>query len=639
MQPTESQIEEIKSKVTPALLKQPGVHGVGIGIKVKGGKRSDKLAIIVSVDKKLKPEELEKHLCIPKEYQGVPTDVIESERFSLLTDQKFRVDAEQKTNKKMPEANDIASYRPLRGGCQVDPHDGSWGSLGIVVFDQNSNPGILTCNHVMKTNILRQGTEAVVANVTTRAVENDCAYAQLVYNGPNPIDWYNWIIDIGPIQGTYTVTVADAGKTAVRKRGAMTLLSHGKISQVGYTGIDADGNDMPRAFLVNGDKGGSFSSYGDSGSAVVDDQNQILGMVQSGNNAGITACIYIDDVVAALNITIPTEHMPPLFVVHEGKGAGNRGDGWVWGASAEPSLTQINPDHLWPTSSNNYGTYTAPRIYTFRGVNPTSNNSEERQILVHQDGSGRDWLFCGSSDGTTWTADGACPNNENAYNIFGPPNGIIYRGVFYMFWALQDGADATKQWMWMGTNDTKAWTNKSLVPPNSNDSVGTTDAPGLCVYKGKLYIVHQGQNADSNLWLTTMDENGFSSDQIIVTKGGGYSRTSGTPALATFKGKMYMFHEDSGDNGNIKYNIFDGATWTDDALVSGNLKTSGPPALFVYNGKLICLREGGGNSGVIWYSETTDGTTWTDKQLKTPAGTPFGIHGTPSAAIFPVNAT
>lgn len=73
------EIRRIKAEVEAELLKLPGVTAVDIGHKIVGGKKTDVLAIRVYVEKKKDVPEEE---VVPKQIQGVPTDVIER-RFVL----------------------------------------------------------------------------------------------------------------------------------------------------------------------------------------------------------------------------------------------------------------------------------------------------------------------------------------------------------------------------------------------------------------------------------------------------------------------------------------------------------------------------------------------------------------------------
>ena len=66
------------SSVEADLLKLPGVTGVDIGPKIVKGKKTNVMAIRVYVKKKRKVPG-----AIPKEIEGVPTDVIDDFRLAL----------------------------------------------------------------------------------------------------------------------------------------------------------------------------------------------------------------------------------------------------------------------------------------------------------------------------------------------------------------------------------------------------------------------------------------------------------------------------------------------------------------------------------------------------------------------------
>jgi hypothetical protein len=68
------EIRRIKEEVESQLLKLPGVNGVDIGPKIVGGRETGQMVIRVYVTKKHDVPEAE---AIPKEIQGIPTDVIE----------------------------------------------------------------------------------------------------------------------------------------------------------------------------------------------------------------------------------------------------------------------------------------------------------------------------------------------------------------------------------------------------------------------------------------------------------------------------------------------------------------------------------------------------------------------------------
>jgi hypothetical protein len=74
-----SEIQRIKEEVESELLKLPGVTGVDVGYRYAGGNKTDVLAIRVYVEEK---KDVPEDVAVPRQIQGVPTDVIER-RFVL----------------------------------------------------------------------------------------------------------------------------------------------------------------------------------------------------------------------------------------------------------------------------------------------------------------------------------------------------------------------------------------------------------------------------------------------------------------------------------------------------------------------------------------------------------------------------
>ena len=70
-------IRGLKKAVAARLHAIPGVHAVGVGPKVVGGKKTDELAITVFVVRKKKPEQLAKEELVPTEIEGIKTDVVQ----------------------------------------------------------------------------------------------------------------------------------------------------------------------------------------------------------------------------------------------------------------------------------------------------------------------------------------------------------------------------------------------------------------------------------------------------------------------------------------------------------------------------------------------------------------------------------
>jgi hypothetical protein len=69
-----AEIRLIKAKIEGELLKLPGVVGVDIGNKYIGGKKTEIIAIRILVKEK---KDVTAKEAIPKEIEGVPTDIIQ----------------------------------------------------------------------------------------------------------------------------------------------------------------------------------------------------------------------------------------------------------------------------------------------------------------------------------------------------------------------------------------------------------------------------------------------------------------------------------------------------------------------------------------------------------------------------------
>lgn len=70
-------VRAVKAKYEDSLLKLPGVIGVGVGMRQRGGQWTDEVCIVVSVQNKLPADALDPKEIVPHELDGVPVDVLE----------------------------------------------------------------------------------------------------------------------------------------------------------------------------------------------------------------------------------------------------------------------------------------------------------------------------------------------------------------------------------------------------------------------------------------------------------------------------------------------------------------------------------------------------------------------------------
>ncbi len=76
-EPQTDRVSAVKAKYESELMARPGVVGVGVGLRQRGGERTDEVVIVVMVQKKLPPDQLPPNERIPPQLEGVPVDVQE----------------------------------------------------------------------------------------------------------------------------------------------------------------------------------------------------------------------------------------------------------------------------------------------------------------------------------------------------------------------------------------------------------------------------------------------------------------------------------------------------------------------------------------------------------------------------------
>jgi hypothetical protein len=319
------------SGVRRELLAREYVVAAGIGYKTVGGTRTDDLSIVCSVVKKVPEALLATDDLVPGEIRGIPTDVVET---GILRAQLERTDR----------------WRPAPGGVSIGHPSVTAGTLGCLVR-KNGETLILSNNHVMAAEnaaaigdpILQPGpydggsdpgdriavleefvpirflstepsdctvarTVAVLANalayllgsgtrllaVRLQEEENrvDAALARPV----NPADLSEEILELGTIRA-----IGSAGLgTPVRKSGRTTGLTSDEILQVDVTADITYGAGRTARF-TDQIMAGAMSGGGDSGSAVLDAENNLVGLLFAGSDT-TTVINPIGHVVDALGI-------------------------------------------------------------------------------------------------------------------------------------------------------------------------------------------------------------------------------------------------------------------------------------------------------------------------------------------------
>ena len=124
-------IRAVKERHGAAIMAKENVVGMGVGYKETKGIKTDRMALVVMVRKKVSVKELKERDVIPAEIEGVVTDVIEVGEIVAL---QARTDR----------------WRPAPGGVSIGHYKITAGTLGVLVRDAETNEMlILSNNHVM----------------------------------------------------------------------------------------------------------------------------------------------------------------------------------------------------------------------------------------------------------------------------------------------------------------------------------------------------------------------------------------------------------------------------------------------------------------------------------------------------------
>jgi len=278
---------EVKKRAETRLFAIPGVHTVGFGAKIAGGKPSGEFAIIVQVSKKKFRGDVPAAELIPPEIDGVKTDVIEASA------QKLRYSALQGGDLIIPEHV---------GGGLVDSNDGTLGCVARSAVPDGSPPDVLlSCRHVLfqPDNLGVVGDDVnisscsgcchpTIAKVLTGppiSADLDAAIAKFEPGTDTKAQLHNV-----PVKGTLdlldpglpaAIQTAIANQTyRVYQYGQKSNFTRGVIASIHSTTTSPAHSGQIEVRPVDRDY---FTQKGDSGSVVYNDSNQIVGLHWGGD--------------------------------------------------------------------------------------------------------------------------------------------------------------------------------------------------------------------------------------------------------------------------------------------------------------------------------------------------------------------
>jgi hypothetical protein len=317
-------VQQSKRRNEDRLLRMRNVVAVGVGFKIVGGVQTNQPAVVVSVAKKLPLVQLPEAARVPQTVGGIQTDVVETGPIFALQDPTQKM-------------------RPARPGISIGHYQITAGTLGCLV-QRSGQVFILSNNHVLANSNNAQLGDAILqpgphdggtsadqigtleqfipvsfgiaggcgcspfalllrllglAKASVNEPGNntvDCAIAR-----PLSADLVNPdILNIGIPTGVGTATLG----TPVQKSGRTTGHTTDQITQIDVSvSVSYGGTNI--AVFKNQLMAGPMSQGGDSGSAVLDMNKQVVGLLFAGSTS-TTIMNPIQFVLDALQVQLVT---------------------------------------------------------------------------------------------------------------------------------------------------------------------------------------------------------------------------------------------------------------------------------------------------------------------------------------------
>jgi len=299
--------------------KQRNVIGLGVGHKLKAGRRHD-LALVVFVRRKLAPERVSVKRLMPSELDGSPIGI----RDSIPVDVR-------KVGPGRAEAL-ISANRPAHPGYSVSNRVGGSGTIGCVVEDRATSAQLgLTCAHVLAPiPTAKPGDRVLVPSLAEARANQVLARAPLgVIDRILPPGFADSDVPTNLDLATFRpsdpakldATIAVLAKRPsgvlsnpsvdmpVQKVGASSELTTGEVrfvNMVFWLAYPAPAGEEAQAGFQDVIGVSHFSDPGDSGSLVMSDDRKAVGIVL-GSTPEFTICLPIQRALDALNCDLVTD--------------------------------------------------------------------------------------------------------------------------------------------------------------------------------------------------------------------------------------------------------------------------------------------------------------------------------------------
>ncbi|MCC5034811.1 S1 family peptidase [Streptomyces sp. WAC 00631] len=309
--PHDHRIDVVKERFAARLMTYPNVTGVGVGLRMRAGRRLSEPCVRVFVSRKVPEAELRTSDVLPRELEGVTVDVVEGE-FTLLRNGAPPLSPERRRARHFPFAvpgTSVAGLRVTAGTLGAAVYDATGGGSQLLLSNWHVLCGVPECaagEEIVQPGPFDGGTAPrdTVARLLRYADTDRVDAAVAILDGNRFLS--DAIAGIGLVSG---VGAAGLGMRA-RKSGRTTGVTGGIIDAVGLD-VTVGGRLFRGQFTVASEDGAPVVAGGDSGSLTVDDRNRAVGLLFAGRTDGAYWIANpIADVIAALGIRFTPDPLP-----------------------------------------------------------------------------------------------------------------------------------------------------------------------------------------------------------------------------------------------------------------------------------------------------------------------------------------
>ncbi|MEM9544886.1 MAG: hypothetical protein AAGA77_02885 [Bacteroidota bacterium] len=265
---------------------------IGLGLKEIAGRPSNQTSFRFYVKEKLKKEKLAINTRIPSSINGVLTDIIPLGIIEPLTSVSTSPPVNQN------------EYRDdgMRGGACIrnehfdNDHPSGYGTLGFLARRDSDNKLVgITCAHVANNASDEVSTldtkigqpkywisccccprgQIGLLKASTVNSDLDCALIEIDDDIKDKVIAQNTENKIEGITNDITGAALPVLDDEVRKYGQATGLTNGKVIDIAF------GTNHMLIERVGGAAGAAFANHGDSGAAIINEDNQVIGLLVS----------------------------------------------------------------------------------------------------------------------------------------------------------------------------------------------------------------------------------------------------------------------------------------------------------------------------------------------------------------------